>query len=193
MQVLTCQLVLSAVLAQDIATHGVYTEPNTGMRFYTSSQTKISTPGQLLDGTSWGGFVEGVILPPSAGTTDASEFIGLIVSTFMPLLDITDHSDWFNSFNCKSRLGRCPSGHRGFRGKHVGWNGQASYGYCLSQWKWKPDSRIFEILSVSICRSSWCPKLKLTHDSEPLRTLLHMKVQPGSPRSTRMSTQHITL
>lgn len=34
----------------------------------------------MLDGTSQGGFWEGVALPPNAGTVAASEFIGLIVS-----------------------------------------------------------------------------------------------------------------
>ena len=49
------------------------------MRFYTSTQTNSASPGEMLGGTSWGGFTEGVILPPNAGTVDASEFIGLIV------------------------------------------------------------------------------------------------------------------
>lgn len=68
--------------AQDFATHGMWTEPNTGIRFYTSSQTNSATPGQLLDGTSKGGFIEGVALPPNAATVDATEFIGLIVSQY---------------------------------------------------------------------------------------------------------------
>jgi cellobiose dehydrogenase (acceptor) len=70
---------LNSVLAQDIATHGFYTEPNTGMRFYTSTQTNTGAPGEMLGGTSWGGFTEGVILPPNAGSVDATEVIGLIV------------------------------------------------------------------------------------------------------------------
>lgn len=67
--------------AQDFATHGIYTEPNTGMKFYGSFQANSATPGQMLDGTSQGGFIEGVALPPGSATTDANEFIGLIVSS----------------------------------------------------------------------------------------------------------------
>jgi hypothetical protein len=58
----------------------MYTEPNTGMRFYTSSQEDRGGPGEMLAGDSWGGFVEGVALPPNAATVDATEYIGLIVS-----------------------------------------------------------------------------------------------------------------
>lgn len=57
----------------------MYTEPNTGMKFYASYQTDDGAPGGMLDGRSWGGFTEGVALPPNAATTDATEFIGLIV------------------------------------------------------------------------------------------------------------------
>lgn len=66
--------------AQDFATHGMWTEPNTGIRFYTSSQENSATPGIMLDGTSQGGFLEGVALPGNALTKDATEFIGIIVS-----------------------------------------------------------------------------------------------------------------
>jgi cellobiose dehydrogenase (acceptor) len=72
--------VFGGVLAQDIATHYKWTEPNTGMTFFMSVQENSATPGQMLGGTSQGGFQEGVILPPNAASTDASEFIGLIVS-----------------------------------------------------------------------------------------------------------------
>lgn len=68
------------MLAQDFATHGMYTEPNTGMTFYASYQTNDGAPGGMLDGRSWGGFTDGIALPPSAATTDATEYIGLIVS-----------------------------------------------------------------------------------------------------------------
>lgn len=74
-------IVFNAVQAQDFATHGMYTEPNTGIKFYASYQANSATPGQMLDGTSQGGFIEGVALPPGSATTDATEFIGLIVST----------------------------------------------------------------------------------------------------------------
>lgn len=73
---------MNGVLAQDIATHGMYTEPNTGIKFYTSSQTDTGAPGEMLVGNSWGGFTEGVALPANAGTVDATEFIGLIVSRY---------------------------------------------------------------------------------------------------------------
>lgn len=72
--------VFGGALAQDFATHYKWTEPNTGMTFYMSTQENSPTPGQMLDGTSKGGFHEGVILPPNAATVDANEFIGLIVS-----------------------------------------------------------------------------------------------------------------
>lgn len=77
--VFTNGTVFNVVLAQDFAVHGTYTEPNTGMKFYTSAQTDDGAPGGMLDGTSWGGFLEGVALPPNAATVDATEFIGLIV------------------------------------------------------------------------------------------------------------------
>ena len=77
------------MLAQDFATHGMYTEPNTGMKFYASSQTNDGAPGGMLDGRSWGGFLEGVALPPTAATTDASEFIGLIVRNKQDIRETT--------------------------------------------------------------------------------------------------------
>ncbi len=66
--------------AQDFATHGVYTEPNTGITFYTSSEINGTITGDgELSTVSWGGFTFGMALPPTALTIDTHEYIGLIV------------------------------------------------------------------------------------------------------------------
>jgi len=69
------------VLAQNFASHGTYTEPNTGINFYTSYENNGTVTG---DGeyslVSWGGFTSGVALPENALTVSATEYIGLIVS-----------------------------------------------------------------------------------------------------------------
>ena len=67
--------------AQDlVSSHGVYTEPNTGITFYTSVQAN----GEVVGGgwgslVSAGGFIFGMALPENALTVDASEYIGMIV------------------------------------------------------------------------------------------------------------------
>ncbi|KAN0105813.1 cellobiose dehydrogenase protein [Hyaloscypha variabilis] len=68
--------------AQDFATHGLYTEPNTGITFYTSSETNgtISGDGEFST-VSWGGFTFGMALPPTALTVDTHEYIGLIIGS----------------------------------------------------------------------------------------------------------------
>jgi cellobiose dehydrogenase (acceptor) len=67
--------------AQDFATHGLYTEPNTGITFYTASETNGTITGDgELSTVSWGGFTFGLALPPTALTVDTHEYIGLIVS-----------------------------------------------------------------------------------------------------------------
>ncbi len=71
------------MLAQDlVSSHGTYTEPNTGITFYTSVQAN----GKIAGGDGWGslvsdgGFTFGIALPENALTVDADEYIGLIVS-----------------------------------------------------------------------------------------------------------------
>lgn len=74
-----------AIVAQDFATHGVYTEPNTGITFFTSSESNGTITGDgELSTVSWGGFTFGMTLPPTAAVTDTHEYIGLIVSTLKP-------------------------------------------------------------------------------------------------------------
>jgi cellobiose dehydrogenase (acceptor) len=70
------------VTAQDFATHGYYTEPNTNVTFYTSSEANgtITGDGEFSQ-VSFGGFTFGLALPPNALTVDSHEYIGLIVST----------------------------------------------------------------------------------------------------------------
>ncbi|KAJ5042140.1 uncharacterized protein L3040_004697 [Drepanopeziza brunnea f. sp. 'multigermtubi'] len=76
-------IVFTSVLAQDLTTHGTYTEPNTGFIFYTSVQTN----GKIGSGDGWGslisdgGFTFGMALPADAATVDASEYIGLIIGS----------------------------------------------------------------------------------------------------------------
>jgi cellobiose dehydrogenase (acceptor) len=77
--------VIGAVLAQDLATHGYYTEPNTGITFYTSYEPNgtIVGDGEFSE-VSWGGYTFGIALPPSALTVDSFDYIGLIVSFRTP-------------------------------------------------------------------------------------------------------------
>jgi len=67
-------------LAQDYATHGMFTEPNTGISFYTSVEGDgtISGDGDMST-VSQGGFTFGMALPGNAATVDSHEYIGLIV------------------------------------------------------------------------------------------------------------------
>jgi len=70
----------NAVLAQDFATHGMYTEPTTGISFYTSVEGNGAVTGDgEFSQTSVGGFTFGVALPGDAATVDSSEYIGIIV------------------------------------------------------------------------------------------------------------------
>jgi cellobiose dehydrogenase (acceptor) len=73
--------VIQAVLAQDFAAHGHYTEPNTGITFYTSTETNGVVEGDGEFSTvSAGGYTFGIALPESALTVDSYDYIGLIVS-----------------------------------------------------------------------------------------------------------------
>jgi cellobiose dehydrogenase (acceptor) len=65
-------------LAQDYATHGMYTEPNTGISFYTSMEANGTSTGSFTT-TTLGGFTFGMALPGNAATVDSHEYIGLIV------------------------------------------------------------------------------------------------------------------
>ncbi|KAH6670475.1 hypothetical protein B0J14DRAFT_97535 [Halenospora varia] len=73
---------VSGVLAQDFATHGTYTEPNTGMTFYTSyiSSGAIQSGGYNTQ-TCVGGFTFGMTLPPEATTTNKFDYLGLIIGS----------------------------------------------------------------------------------------------------------------
>lgn len=73
----------SAVLAQDdVASHGTYTEPNTGITFYTSNQANGTITGDGDESrVSLGGFTFGIALPGNALTVNSYEYIGLIVSS----------------------------------------------------------------------------------------------------------------
>ncbi|EMR89102.1 putative cellobiose dehydrogenase protein [Botrytis cinerea BcDW1] len=70
------------VSTQDFAAHGYYTEPNTGITFYTSTEVNGTIVG---DGefslVSLGGYTFGMALPPSALTTDSYDYIGLIIGS----------------------------------------------------------------------------------------------------------------
>lgn len=80
-QILIIISVIGAVLAQDIATHGYFTEPNTGIVFYTSSEANGTIVGDGEFSTvSWGGYTWGIALPENALTVDSYEYLGLIVS-----------------------------------------------------------------------------------------------------------------
>ncbi|KAE8445026.1 hypothetical protein EG329_014032 [Mollisiaceae sp. DMI_Dod_QoI] len=74
--------ILHATVAQDFATHGTYTEPNTNITFFTSSEANGTITG---DGefslVSLGTFTFGIALPPNALTVNSSEYIGLIVGS----------------------------------------------------------------------------------------------------------------
>lgn len=74
---------ISGVLAQgpDVATHGYYTEPNTGIVFYTSSETDAAYAGDEFSTTTLGGFTFGIALPGNALTVDSYDYIGLIIGS----------------------------------------------------------------------------------------------------------------
>ncbi|KUJ20172.1 putative cellobiose dehydrogenase [Mollisia scopiformis] len=71
-----------AIVAQDFATHGIYTEPNTNITFFVSSEANGTITGDGEFSTvSWGGFTFGMALPPTAGKVDTHEYIGLIIGS----------------------------------------------------------------------------------------------------------------
>lgn len=72
---------MGIVLAQDLASHGYYTEPNTGIIFYTSYEPNgtISGDGEFSE-VSWGGYTFGIALPENALTVNSYDYIGMIVS-----------------------------------------------------------------------------------------------------------------
>ncbi|TVY84745.1 Cellobiose dehydrogenase [Lachnellula suecica] len=73
---------ISAVLAQDFATHAVYKEPNTGITFFTSNEADGAVSGDgEFSMTSVGGFTFGLALPQNALTVDSYEYIGLIIGS----------------------------------------------------------------------------------------------------------------
>jgi cellobiose dehydrogenase (acceptor) len=77
------RIVGNAVSAQDYATHGRYTEPSTGITFYTSTEVNGTVDGDGdMSTVSLGGFTFGTVLPANAATVDTYEYIGLIVCAF---------------------------------------------------------------------------------------------------------------
>ncbi|EHL03777.1 putative Cellobiose dehydrogenase [Glarea lozoyensis 74030] len=73
---------LNAIVAQDFASHGIYTEPVTGITFFASEETNGTITGDGEFSTvSWGGFTFGVALPPDALSRDTHEYIGLIIGS----------------------------------------------------------------------------------------------------------------
>ncbi|RFU33237.1 hypothetical protein B7463_g3098, partial [Scytalidium lignicola] len=76
-------IVIQDVLAQDFAGHkGYYTEPNTGIEFWTTYMDNGTITGDGEFSTvSWGGYQFGIALPPSAVTTDTYDYLGMIVGS----------------------------------------------------------------------------------------------------------------
>jgi len=73
-------LAICGVLGQDFAEHGTYTEPTTGIIFYTSIETNGAITGDgELSTVSNGSYTFGMALPENAGTVDSTEYIGMIV------------------------------------------------------------------------------------------------------------------
>ncbi|KFY32664.1 hypothetical protein V495_08851 [Pseudogymnoascus sp. VKM F-4514 (FW-929)] len=69
------------VAAQDVAVHGYYTEPVTGIIFYTSSEPNGTVIGDgFFSPASLGEFTWGIALPENAMTVDSYDYIGLLVS-----------------------------------------------------------------------------------------------------------------
>lgn len=74
----------NAVLAQDLATHGTFTEPTTGISFYTSVEANGTITGDGdMSTVSLGGFTFGMVLPGNAATVNSYEYIGLIVGSLI--------------------------------------------------------------------------------------------------------------
>ncbi|KFY02053.1 hypothetical protein O988_02378 [Pseudogymnoascus sp. VKM F-3808] len=70
------------VAAQDVAVHGYYTEPVTGIIFYTSSEPNGTVIGDgFFSPVSLGGFTWGIALPENAMTVDSYDYIGLLVGS----------------------------------------------------------------------------------------------------------------
>ena len=96
-------------MAQDLALHGYYTEPNTGITFYTSYEPNgtIVGDGEFSE-VSWGGYTFGIALPPSALTVDSFDYIGLIVSFEISSKSTTKNvpdrlsSQWYRMVRCTS-------------------------------------------------------------------------------------------
>ncbi|OBT67703.1 hypothetical protein VE03_03484 [Pseudogymnoascus sp. 23342-1-I1] len=74
---------LHGVIAQgDVAVHGYYTEPVTGITFYTSSEPNGTVIGDgFFSPVSLGGFTWGIALPESALTVDSYDYIGLLIGS----------------------------------------------------------------------------------------------------------------
>lgn len=71
---------IRAVLAQDLASHGYYTEPNTGITFYTSNEANGTVEGDgEFSEVSLGGYTWGIALPENALTVDSYDYIGLFI------------------------------------------------------------------------------------------------------------------
>lgn len=72
---------IRGIAAQDVAVHGYYTEPTTGIIFYTSSEPNGTVIGDgFFSPVSLGGFTWGIALPEDAMTVDSYDYIGLLVS-----------------------------------------------------------------------------------------------------------------
>lgn len=79
--VLNSQTDIHGVAAQDVAVHGYYTEPTTGIVFYTSSEPNGTVIGDgFFSPVSLGGFTWGIALPEDAATVDSYDYLGLLVS-----------------------------------------------------------------------------------------------------------------
>lgn len=82
---------IRGIFAQDLADHGYYTEPNTGITFYTSYEVNGTVEGDgEFSEVSNGGYTFGIAFPPSAVTTDFFDYIGIIVRALDITVDSTD-------------------------------------------------------------------------------------------------------
>jgi len=78
--VIESQIDIRMVAAQDVAVHGYYTEPVTGIIFYISSEPNGTVIGDgFFSPVSLGGFTWGIALPENAMTVDSYDYIGLLV------------------------------------------------------------------------------------------------------------------
>ena len=77
-------IVIQAALGQDFAYHGTYTEPTTGIKFYTSYAMDGTVEGDgIFSMVSKGGYLFGIALPERATTVDVFDYIGIVVSQFL--------------------------------------------------------------------------------------------------------------